>query len=427
MRLGGRAQAAIEVLAEWERGRRPVAQCLADWGRSHRFAGGGDRAAIGNLVYDALRRRLSTAHAMGADDPRSLVLGVLLREWGHAPQGLREAFAGDRHAPELPDDLALADSEPAHHVRADLPEWVAPFFEGNFADDWVAEGVALAARPPLDLRANTLKATPAKVAKALRASPGPTPIALHGLRVPPGEGPARLPNVTADQAHAKGWFEVQDEGSQVVAELVYAQPGEQVMDFCAGSGGKTLALAAAMENRGQIHAYDADRQRLRPIHERLRRAGARNVQVHEPGGEGGADLSALVGRMDRVLVDAPCTGSGTWRRHPDTKWKLTSEALERRVEEQDEVLAQAAPFVRPGGYLTYVTCSVLPVENEARVAAFLEDNASFELLSAGEVWQDLYGFEKPQPWSADMMSVTLTPASTGTDGFFFAVMGSRDG
>ena len=419
MRLGGRAQAAIEVLAEWERSRRPVGQVLADWGRSHRFAGGGDRAAIGNLVHDALRRRLSTAHVMGSDEPRPLVLGVLLREWGETPETLRAAFADGRHAPELPDDLALRPLDDApDHVRADVPEWTAPLLAANFADEWVAEGAALAARPPLDLRANTLKASREKVAKALRANPHPTAIARHGLRVPPGIGPARLPNVTADQAHAKGWFEVQDEGSQIVSELVFARPGEQVMDFCAGGGGKTLALAAEMENRGQIHAYDADRHRLRPIHERLKRASVRNAQVHEPD----SDLSDLVGRMDRVLVDAPCTGSGTWRRHPDTKWKVSADNLAARVEQQDEVLAQAAPFVKPGGFLLYVTCSVFAEENEARIVSFLEDDTAFELVSAGEVWQDLYGFDAPQPWSADMMSVTLTPAATGTDGFFFAAM-----
>ena len=227
--------------------------------------------------------------------------------------------------------------------------------------------------------------------------------------------------MTADQAYQKGWFEVQDEGSQVVSDLVFAQPGEQVLDFCAGAGGKTLALAAQMENRGQVHAYDSDRNRLKPIHERVRRAGARNVQVHEPG----ADLSALVGKMDRVLIDAPCTGSGTWRRRPDAKWKLTPEQLEARLVEQDEVLSEAAPFVKPNGYLCYVTCSVFPEENEARVQTFMEDNPSFELLSAGEAWQDLFGFEKPQPWSSDMMSVTLTPQTTRTDGFFFAVMGRK--
>ena len=223
----------------------------------------------------------------------------------------------------------------------------------------------------------------------------------------------------ADGAFQKGFFEVQDEGSQIVADLVLARPGEQVLDFCAGAGGKTLALAASMENKGQIHAYDADRQRLKPIHERLKRAGVRNVQVHAPD----ADLSALVGKMDRVVVDAPCTGTGTWRRRPDTKWKLTKENLETRLTEQEEVLSQAAPFVRPGGFLIYITCSILPEENENQIAAFLDENAGFELLSAGEVWQDLFGFDKAQPWSADMKSITLTPASTGTDGFYFAVLG----
>ena len=423
MRLGGRAQAAIEVLGALEREKRPVAHLLVDWGRSHRFAGGGDRAAIGNLVYDVLRERASTAWTVDSDRPRKLVLGVLLRRWGESVASLREAFAADRHAPEPPDEsFALRDlADAPGHVRADVPEWTAPHLEANFAEEWVAEGRALAARPPLDMRANALKASREKVAKALRASPQPTTIARHGLRVPAGDGASRLPNVTADQAYQKGWFEVQDEGSQIVSDLVFARPGEQVLDLCAGAGGKTLALAAQMENRGQVHAYDSDRQRLKPIHERIRRAGARNVQVHEPG----ADLSALVGKMDRVLVDAPCTGSGTWRRRPDAKWKLTPEQLEARLQEQDEVLSQAAPFVRPGGFLCYVTCSILPEENEARVRTFLEDNPTFEPLSAGEAWQELFGFDKPQPWSSDMLSITLTPASTATDGFFFAVLGRK--
>lgn len=249
----------------------------------------------------------------------------------------------------------------------------------------------------------------------------PTAIARHGISIPASSGPARRPNVQAEAAFQKGWFEVQDQGSQIVSELVYARPGEQVLDFCAGAGGKTLALAADMANRGQIHAYDADKNRLKPIYERLKRAGVRNAQVHAPG----SDLTSLAGKMDRVVIDAPCTGSGTWRRHPHTKWKLTAEMLEERIREQEEVLSEAAPFVRPGGYLVYITCSILPEENENQIASFLDDSPQFELLSAGEVWQDIYGFEKAQPWSADMKSITLTPAATGTDGFFFAVMTRR--
>ena len=420
MRLGGRAQAAIEILNALSEQHRPIAHHLAEWGRAHRFAGGGDRAAIGNLVYDTLRRKASTAHAMDSDKSRKLVLGTLMRHWNETPESLAAAFKDDRHAPEPPAEqerLRPLDEAPGH-VQADIPEWCQPSFEANFDTEWIAEGQALAQRPPLDMRVNTLKADRPKVAKSLRSNPGNSGIALHGLRVEAGEAASRLPNVTADAAYQKGWFEVQDEGSQIVSSLVYARPGEQVLDFCAGAGGKTLALAATMENKGQLHAYDSDRNRLKPIHERIRRAGTRNVQVHSPDD----DMSALVGKMDRVLVDAPCTGSGTWRRRPDSKWKLTAEQLADRLREQEEVLAQAAPFVRPGGFMAYVTCSVFPEENENQTYAFIQDNPEWELLSAGEVWQDLFGFDKPQPWSSDMKSVTLTPASTGTDGFYFAVL-----
>ena len=425
MRAGGRAQAAIEILSDIEKRHRPVAEALKGWALDHRFAGSGDRAAIGNLVYDALRSRASLRWRMDSDSTRKLVLATLMTSWGETPDTLRAAFADDRHAPEPPSEqeaATFAGRDPTgapDHVRADLPEWLATSFQANFDDEWIDEARAFATRPPVDIRANTLKADRDRVERALaRFSPVPTPIARHGLRFEAGQGASRQPAVQADQSFQKGWFEVQDEGSQIVSDLVFARPGEQVLDFCAGAGGKTLALAAAMENRGQVHAYDADRHRLKPIHDRLRRAGVRNAQVHAPG----ADMSDLTGRMDRVLIDAPCTGTGTWRRHPHAKWKLTKDQLEARLTEQEEVLSQAAPFVRPGGFLAYVTCSVLPEENENQIVAFTEQNPQFTPVSAGEAWQDLFGFDKAQPWSSDMKSVTLTPASTGTDGFFFAVL-----
>lgn len=428
MRLGGRMAAAIEVLDAIERHKRPVSEALKDWGMSHRFAGSGDRGVIGNIVYDALRMKLSHAYLMDNDGSAALVHAVILRQWDLPAQRLKAQLDGDRFAPApLPEACytALANrrlSDAPAYVQADIPEWIEFAFEENFGDDWMVEAAALNERPPLDMRVNTLKADRTKALAALdRSGAKPTAVAMNGLRVTAGPGPARLPNVTAEPAFAKGWFEIQDEGSQVASELVFARAGEQILDYCAGAGGKTLALSAAMDNAGQIHAYDIDRRRLSPIFERLKRAGTRNVQVHD--GEGG--LEDLVGRMDRVLVDAPCTGTGTWRRRPDTKWKLTSGQLEERLTQQQEALASAAAYVRPGGFLIYITCTVLPQENEAQVYGFLEDDGDFELVSAGEVWQDLYGENKPQPWSADMKTITLTPASTGTDGFFFAVMQRR--
>ena len=426
MRLGGRIQAAIEVLSDMDKRKRPASEALKAWGLDHRFAGSGDRAAIGNLVYDTLRKKASNAHLMQSDKPRKLVFATLLRDWGHTPHSLAEALEGDKFAPDLLTDKEIETytssslDTASPHVQADVPEWLAKPLEANFDDEWVAEAQAMTNRPPVDLRVNTLKADREKVRKALlKTGAKPTAITANGLRIAAGSGPSRQPNVQAEAAFQKGWFEIQDEGSQIVSDLVFARAGEQVLDFCAGAGGKTLALAAAMENRGQIHAYDASKQRLKPIYERVKRAGVRNVQIHSDGD----DLDALVGRMDRVLVDAPCTGTGTWRRRPDTKWKLTKENLEQRLTEQEEALSEAAPFVRKGGFLIYVTCSILPEENENQLASFMDDNPEFELLSAGEVWQDLYGFDKAQPWSSDMKSITLTPTSTDTDGFFFAVMG----
>jgi 16S rRNA (cytosine967-C5)-methyltransferase len=425
MRLGGRLAGAIEVLADIEARRRPVADALKDWGLAHRFAGSGDRAAIGNIVYDALRMKLSHAWLMDDDSAHALGYAVTLRQWGKTVEQLTAEFDGDKFAPAPLSDEAIKAfssrslSDAPLYIQGDIPDWVQASFEATFGDDWLRQAQALNERPTLDLRANTLKANREKVVKALAdAGAEPTRIARQGVRIAAGAGPSRLPNVTAELSFQKGWFEVQDEGSQIVADLAGAQESEQILDYCAGGGGKTLAMAASMNNKGQVHAFDADRKRLAPIIERLKRAGTRNVQVHDRSD----GLERYQGKFDRVLVDAPCTGTGTWRRRPDTKWRLTQRNLEERVEQQAAALDQAKLFVRPGGELLYVTCSVLPEENERQVRRFCADNPEFSIQSALDRWTGIFGAQAAKPHSPDGETVTLTPASTDTDGFFFCTM-----
>ena len=427
MRLPGRLSAAIEVLADVEARKRPVAEALKSWGLANRFAGAGDRAAIGNLVYDALRRRASHAWAMGEDTPRGLVLSVAVREWGETPQALSEGFSTDTHAPAplTEEEIArLSAADPLagapDHVRADVPEWVAPSLKEAWGDDWIAEAQALADRPPLDLRVNTLKSSRDKVLKDLRRfEPVEAAVAHQGVRIPAGTRDSRTPNVQTDEGYLKGWFEVQDQGSQIVAELAGAKAGEQVLDLCAGAGGKTLAMAAAMGNKGQIFAYDSDRARLAPIYDRLQRGGARNVQVRAP--EPGA-LDDLAGKMDRVVIDAPCTGSGTWRRRPDAKWKLTPEQVAARVAEQKAILAEGVRFVKPGGVLVYITCSILPEENSRQAAEFLAAHPTFAAVAGHSLWHSHFSGAKARARFSPEGGVAISPHSTGTDGFYVIAM-----
>lgn len=426
MRMEGRVSAAIEVLADMENRKRPAAEALKDWGTAHRFAGSGDRAAIGNLVFDALRIRASSAHLMGEESPRALVLRALIDLWGMSPEDVATLCDGGQFAPQplsaaetaglqntLPDDAPSP-------IKGNYPDWLAADFERAFGAHAAAEGAALATRAPVDLRVNTLKADREKVLKALsRHQPDATPYSPDGIRIAAGTGPSRSPHVEAEAGHGKGWFEVQDEGSQIASLIAGATPKAQVIDLCAGAGGKTLALAASMKNTGQLYAYDADRMRLRPIFERLKRAGVRNVQVLEGGDP--AVLSPLEGKMDLVLIDAPCTGSGTWRRRPDAKWRLSEANLQTRLEEQRTVLEEGAPLVKPGGLLAYVTCSVLPSENQDQITALLERHPDFTPEPWRPAWEASMPVPPPEGASGDNYLV-MTPRSFGTDGFFVALL-----
>ena len=427
MRAGARIAAAAEVLDEILNRHRPASSALVDWGKAHRFAGSGDRAAIGTLVFDALRRRSSIAARMGGNTPRALALGAAPRALGLSPDEVALAVDGSEHsvAPMTEEEkVGLAGDLPAGtplHVAGDIPEWLMPSFERAFGQHAVEEGAGLAARAPVDLRVNTLKATSEKVVKALdRYHAVPTQRAPSGVRVPAPEGAGKAPHLEAETAHGKGWFEVQDEGSQIAALLAGAGPRMQVLDLCAGAGGKTLALAAGMQNTGQIYAYDSDRKQLRPIFERLKRAGVRNVQVMDAGDE--AALTALGPRFDLVLVDAPCTGSGTWRRKPDAKWRVKPTNIPERQAEQARVLDLGASMTRPGGALAYVTCSVLPEENGDQVEAFLGRHGDFAVEPFATAWTERIGGEPPRSADGREDTLQLTPAQHATDGFFVALM-----
>src|SRR3974390_333588 len=256
-------------------------------------------------------------------------------------------------------------------------------------------------------------------------APEPTRWSPWGLRIRLSAD-ARNPAVHAEPAFLKGLVEVQDEGSQLAALFSSAKPGEQVLDLCAGAGGKTLALAAMMENKGQIFATDDAKRRLAPIHDRLKRSGARNVQVRTPKSIGG-EIADLAGRMDLVLIDAPCTGTGAWRRNPDAKWRMRPGAIELRQKEQMAILDRAVPLLKIGGRIVYVTCSVLDEENGAQVRAFLSRHADFSQQPPAEIAKALgeqaSAFTAAARPSAE--GVVIQPRTTQTDGFFVAILRAR--
>jgi 16S rRNA (cytosine967-C5)-methyltransferase len=424
MQMAGRVQAAIEVLTEVLTRHSPASEALKDWGKAHRFAGSGDRHAIGTLVYDGLRQRLSAGAQGGGDAARNIILGVLRGGWGlsvdeiaalndgaHGPQALS---ASERKA------LSAAPQDLPWPIAANVPAWLVGVFERQFGKTAGAEGAALCERAPIDLRVNTLKADVTKVSAALAVHhPATGPWVPTSLRIALSSPQHKHVNVETDPAHGMGWFEVQDTASQIASALSGVQPGETVLDICAGAGGKTLALAALMQNKGRLVAHDVDKHRLRPIFERVMRAGASCVEVVSADA---AVAALLPGSFDCVVVDAPCSGTGTWRRKPETKWKLTQKTLETRCIEQKGVLERSAVLVRKGGRLVYFTCSILPDENIRQVEGFLKTHTDFKIVPYAEQWARTIGGVVPRSADGRNDTLLLTPHSHGVDGFFVAVM-----
>jgi 16S rRNA (cytosine967-C5)-methyltransferase len=429
MTPAARLSAAIELIDTIERDRVPAAKALKEWGTAHRFAGSGDRAAIAGLVWDVLRRYASSAYVMDADTARARLIGMLRLERDMDTPTMAALFDGGRYAPApltKAEEAALAsrslEDAPAA-VAGDYPDWLDPHLARVFGEDRAAEATAMASRAPLDLRVNTLKGSRDKVLRSLsHLGAKPTPWSQVGVRIELSAD-ARNPGVQSEEDFVKGAIEVQDEGSQLAALFTAAKPGEQVIDLCAGAGGKTLALAALMQGKGRLIATDRDKRQLAPIHERLSRAGVHNADIRSPKGE--ADpLADIRSTADLVVIDAPCTGTGTWRRNPDAKWRMRPGALEIRLKDQAEVLERAVPLVKPGGRIAYITCSVLSEENGEQVAAFVARHPEFSVLppeqTASVLWDKADDFAQaalrsPEGW-------LMTPRRTGTDGFFVSVM-----
>lgn len=432
MREGGRIAAAIEILNDILLHSAPIKSAMRTWSLRARYAGSGDRAWITSLVMDGLRRRASIAHALGHDDARALALGALRYGWGWDLRRVEAALADVPHAPppltaaERAALLLAPDPAAPLHARGDFPLWLTPHLERAFGEHAMAEGQAMAVRAPVDLRVNLIKADAARVEKPLASIRAVRhPFLVNGYRAPAEDPSGRNGSVEGIPAYSRGWVEVQDAGSQIAALASRARGGEQVLDYCAGGGGKTMALASMMGNTGQIYAYDIEPRRLSAIIPRMKRGDVRNVQLRDPREPDALD--DLAGRMDLVLIDAPCTGTGTWRRKPDTKWRLSEQALGRRTADQASILDAAVRYLKPGGRLVYVTCSFLMEENEDQIAAFLDRTPGFVRENALASAQASGGLTEAGQQAlvrclTPMGELRLTPLQSGTDGFFIACL-----
>ncbi len=406
MTPGARLQMAIDILEALDKTGQPTDRFLKSWFRIRRFAGSKDRRAIAEQVFSVQRSRARLAHRMGSDTPRALMIAAL------PPEDIEALFTGGYGPAPLTDDERIArtatHTPPPNWVQGEYPEWLEDQLTKAFGDNLLTEMIAFQNRAPTDLRVNTLKANREDVIAALAAdgiTAAPTPYAPHGIRIT-----SDATNLSKSALFESGAFEFQDEAAQIAAMLCDARPGMRVLDLAAGAGGKSLAFAAAMQNQGEIVACDTRGEALFELQKRAARAGA-TIITSLP-----LDHAQPTGLFDTVFVDAPCTGTGTWRRQPELRWRLTPARIDYLVSVQDKLLDQAAALVRPGGTLLYATCSVLPMENQGRIAAFHTRNPGFVPVNLGE------NREIPGPIAGLAEDFRASPATTGTDGFYCAAL-----
>ncbi|MBT3701345.1 MAG: RsmB/NOP family class I SAM-dependent RNA methyltransferase [Alphaproteobacteria bacterium] len=430
MTPGARADMSMDILRALDVSQRPADRLIDQWFRDRRFAGSGDRRFISGLVYQILRRRSELIWLIGdydageeVDGMRMQVVAALSHLEGWTAEDFDKAFSGAGHNPSaLNEDEKLLlkkisirrNQKMPLPVQGNFPDWMEPHLVRRFEDDLMDQMSAMNERAAVDLRVNTLKTNRDDALAALAeagfdAEPGTK--SLQGIRLNDRK------RITGTALYIDGGVEIQDEAAQLCAALVDAQPGQTVLDACTGAGGKALALAAAMNNKGHIEAWDVDDRRLERLLPRLDRAGIKIVSARKVRADGSDLYPDYQGAFDRVLIDAPCSGTGTWRRNPETKWRLTAETLQHNVDRQAKIMKRAADLVKPGGRLIYATCSVLDCEGADQIHAFLSLQPDFSVLPVSEIWS-----------GADAGSdfLKLSPHSNGTDGFFVAVLARSD-
>ncbi len=432
-----RLATTIELLGLVESTPRPADATVSAYFRERRFIGSKDRADISAAVYRAMRRRARLSWRLqkaGAEPtPTGLMLADLLVGERQPLDRVERLFSGGPYAPAQlsQDELGLArrlegrsleSPDMPEGVRAECPPWAEAELHRALGDEFQSQMEALKHPAPLDLRVNVLKATRDEVLARLKAdglAAEPTRLSPIGIRL------GGRPPVMAHPLYKDGTIEIQDEGSQLVALMADARPGHEVVDFCAGAGGKTLAMAAAMNNKGKLIASDVLEKRLIRAKERFRRAGAHNIQTNPIASETDPWIKRHKGRFDRVLVDAPCSGTGTWRRNPDQRWRSLGPGLAELLPLQMRILESAARLVKPGGRLIYATCSMMPAENEDHAEAFLAAHPDFAVISAADIWRDVV-WPQGGPDVPSTPYLRLTPATHDTDGFFAAVFERKD-
>jgi len=430
MKPGACIQATIDLLTTineaWEQGSRaPADAMIAKYFRQRRYIGSKDRAAVAELIYYVLRNGAALEWNLETQkhpsSPRAIVILSLVFHHQARIQEFEEWMNGDKYAP---DDLTKTEIDLINHyeekdlVNGDMPEparlnypdWMKDMLHAHFPDNLHHVLKALSEEAPVFLRANSLKTTREEVITALEKDnieAKAASLAPHAIQLTK-RGP-----MFATKAFKNGWFEMQDEGSQLVAHLVDAKAGQKVIDFCAGAGGKTLAIAAGMKNKGRILAWDTNEARLNQMPKRLARAGVNNVQSRTLTSEHDSFVKRHKDSADWVLLDVPCTGSGTWRRNPDLKWRTTPKDLEEVTDIQRRILKSAARLVKGGGTLVYATCSFFKAENEDQIDAFLKEHQQFEVVECG-IGTD--GTPDGTPY------LSLMPHSHSSDGFFAATL-----